>query len=69
MLLRVANQVRSMLFNFISRGPISPRQLVALVLPAFLLGLLLRATFVLVLPDGYFGSDSASYYDFCAEFI
>ena len=67
MLLSKINQVKAMVLDFISKGPISPRQLVALVLPAFLLGLLLRAALVLVLPEGYFGSDSASYYDFAQK--
>ena len=58
-----------MLLNFFSKEPITPRQLLALVLPALLIGLALRASLMWVLTEGYFGSDSNSYYDFSQKFF
>ena len=62
--MKIIIRLRQVVLKLIAKSSASPRQLIFLVLPAFLLGLLLRAVLTIVLPEGYFGDDSGSYYEF-----
>ena len=42
-------------------------QLLVLALPALLVGFVLRAALMIAVPEGYFGSDSNSYYEFAHQ--
>lgn len=52
-----------------SAQPVGPREFFWLCLPALLIGLLLRLHFLWLIPQGYFGADSGSYFDFSHEFF
>ena len=43
------------------------RQLLLLALPSLLIGFALRAALMVAIPEGYFGADSYSYYEFSHE--
>lgn len=61
---KIIKRLWQIILGLIAKSSVSPRQLILLVLPAFLLGLLLRAVLMMVMPEGYFGDDSRSYYGF-----
>ena len=53
---------------FFSATPVSFKQLILLVAPAIVVGFLVRALLLVAIPQGYFGADSASYYEFTSLF-
>ena len=53
---------------FFSARPVSFKQLILLVAPAIVVGFLVRALLLVAIPQGYFGADSASYYEFTSLF-
>lgn len=48
----------------LSTKPINIRELIILAGPALLIGFIVRLLFIIAIPQGYFGADSASYYEF-----
>lgn len=56
--------LRGWITYLVRPGTITFRQLLVLVLPALLVGFLIRAALMIAVPEGYFGSDSNSYYEF-----
>lgn len=56
-----------LLARLTSEEPVGCREFFWLCLPALLIGLFLRLHFLLVTPQGYFGADSVSYYEFSHE--
>ena len=53
---------------FFSVRPVSFKQLLLLVAPAIAVGFLVRALLIAAIPQGYFGADSGSYYEFTSLF-
>ena len=53
---------------FFSVRPVSFKQLILLVAPAIVVGFLVRALLLVAIPQGYFGTDSNSYYEFTSLF-
>lgn len=55
------------LARIVSTEPLGFREFIWLCLPALLLGLVMRLHFLWVTPQGYFGADSGSYYQFAHD--
>ena len=60
-------RMRDLINALLKPGEITFRQLLLLVLPALLVGFVLRVALIVALPQGYFGSDSHSYYEFAHQ--
>ena len=59
--------MRDLINALLKPGEITFRQLLLLALPALLVGFVLRVALIVALPQGYFGSDSHSYYEFAHQ--
>ena len=59
--------MRGWLKTLLRPGAITFWQLLVLASPALLVGFVLRAALMIAVPEGYFGSDSNSYYDFAHQ--
>ena len=57
-------QPRKNLQWLLATKPINFRELLFLVSPALIVGLVVRVLFLVAIPQGYFGADSSSYYEF-----
>lgn len=63
----LARRIKSVLARITSQQPVDVREFIWLCLPALLAGICLRAHFIWVTPQGYFGADSKSFFHFSHE--